>query len=331
VAQGLPRVEELLEARQPKGQAIITTVSGLVDTWAEGNNIVVQVTPDAETAEKIDLQGREVKVKHNAKVKKGQILAEGAELPPLVAAYDGTVTHKPKDNPTAIMMTAKVKAPVKVELSKFAEIVVKAGDRVEAGDRLTAGSLHLQDLMEYKGVTATERYILNEILRIYAGQGAEIDAKHLEIIIRQMFSRVQIDNPGDSLYSTGEIISRAMAEEENNALLATGKQPLTFNQLLLGITKVSIYSDSFLSAASFQDTTRVLINAAIRGKEDKLIGLKENVIIGRRIPVGTGARGEEFIEEFVEETSEKPKVAIVDNSPEGAVDKDDLMMDADVV
>jgi len=332
VAQGLPRVEELLEARQPKGQAIVAPMTGLVEMWEDGDNVVIQITPEAGTAEKVDLQGRTVKIKNGAKIKKGQILAEDAELPPIVASYDGVANYDPTDSktPTALMVVGKAKAPAKIELSKLAEITVKSGDRVEAGDRLTAGSLNLQELMVYKGIKNTERYILNNILRIYAGQGAEIDAKHLEIIIRQMFSRVQIDNPGDSLYSTGEIVSRAAAEEENEQLVSSGKQAMTYNQLLLGITKVSIYSDSFLSAASFQDTTRVLINAAIRGKEDKLIGLKENVIIGRRIPVGTGVRGEEFEEEFMTETDSKPEVEIVDKSPEGAVDKDDLLMDTDV-
>ena len=140
-----------------------------------------------------------------------------------------------------------------------------------------------------KGIEATERYIMNDVLNVYAAQGHEISPKHLEILVRQMFSRVQIKEPGDSSFVTGDIASKAAVMSENRELEANGKEPATFTNLLLGITKVSIFSDSFLSAASFQDTTRVLINAAISGRVDHLRGLKENVIIGRKIPVGTGA------------------------------------------
>ena len=146
--------------------------------------------------------------------------------------------------------------------------------------------------MKYKGIEETERYILNEILTIYAAQGHEISSKHLEIIIRQMFSRVSIDEPGDTDFVTGDITSKAAVAEENARMIAEGKEPASFSQMLLGISKVSIYSDSFLSAASFQDTTRVLISSAISGRVDHLRGLKENVIIGRKIPVGTGAKSQ---------------------------------------
>jgi DNA-directed RNA polymerase subunit beta' len=159
---------------------------------------------------------------------------------------------------------------------------------VEAGDRLTGGSLNLHDLMRLKGIEATQRYIINEVLRIYAAQGQDVADKHLEIIVRQMFSRVQVEDPGDGEFVTGDIVSRAAVVEANDVLVAEGKEPIAYTQLLLGITKVSIWSDSWLSAASFQDTTRVLINAAVSGRSDNLHGLKENVIIGRKIPVGTG-------------------------------------------
>ena len=151
----------------------------------------------------------------------------------------------------------------------------------------------MHDSLRLKGIEATERYIINEVLRIYAAQGQDISAKHLEVIVRQMFSRVQIEDPGDSLFVTGDIVSKAAVVEANQQLTKDGKVPIEYTQLLLGITKVSTWSDSFLSAASFQDTTRVLINAATSGKVDRLYGLKENVIIGRKIPVGTGARIEE--------------------------------------
>jgi len=131
---------------------------------------------------------------------------------------------------------------------------------------------------------------MNEILRIFAAQGQNIADKHLEIIVRQMFSRVQIEEAGDSDFVTGDVVSKLAVAEANEELVAVKKQPVKFNQLLLGITKASLSTDSFLSAASFQDTTRVLIAAATSGKVDRLYGLKENVILGRKIPVGTGVK-----------------------------------------
>jgi DNA-directed RNA polymerase subunit beta' len=147
--------------------------------------------------------------------------------------------------------------------------------------------------MRLKGVDATQRYIMNEILKIFNSQGQNIADKHLEIIVRQMFSRVQIEEPGDSEFVTGDIVSNIAVSAANEKLKAAGKKPAIFNRLLLGITKASLSTDSFLSAASFQDTTRVLIGAATSGKIDELYGLKENVILGRRIPVGTGAIDED--------------------------------------
>jgi len=157
------------------------------------------------------------------------------------------------------------------------------------------------DLMRLKGIEATQRYIINEVLRIYAAQGQDVADKHLEIIVRQMFSRVQIENPGDSTFVTGDIVSKASVVEANADLAKDGKELVSYTQLLLGITKVSIWSDSFLSAASFQDTTRVLINSAISGRIDYLHGLKENVIIGRKIPVGTGVEELSDDEDIVEQ------------------------------
>ncbi len=235
ISQGLPRVEELLEARSPKGQAYMTEVSGVVNIWEDGNMNIVQITPQqTEDGENVN--------------------------------------------------------PVRYEIPNVAALAVSKNDVVQAGDRLTVGSLNLRDLMEFKGVEETQRYIMNEILRIYAAQGQDIASKHLEIIVRQMFSRVQIEDAGDSSFIIGDVVSKAAVVEENKLLEAEGKKPAEFKQQLLGITKVSIFSDSFLSAASFQNTTSVLINAATSGRIDKLRGLKENVIIGRKIPVGTGAR-----------------------------------------
>ena len=287
ITQGLPRVEELFEARSPKGQAWLTEIAGDVEVWENGDLYIVQVTPAAGKSETLQLDGRVGRLKSGSEVRAGDVLASDEdESRPLVAPFDGKVQVTKKQ----IVLTAGPTAPVRYEIPGFKQLTVQSNDHVDAGDRLTTGSINLHDLLRLKGIEATQRYIINDVLRIYAAQGQDISAKHLEVIVRQMFSRVQIEDPGDSLFVTGDIISKAAVVEANNQLTKDGKAPAEYTQLLLGITKVSTWSDSFLSAASFQDTTRVLIAAATSGKVDKLYGLKENVIIGRKIPVGTGAQ-----------------------------------------
>jgi DNA-directed RNA polymerase subunit beta' len=288
ITQGLPRVDELFEARSPKGQAFVTEIAGTVEVWEDGDTYVVQITPDKGRAEKLMLEGRKAHVKSGTEVLVGDVLAaDKDESRPLTAPFDGVV-EVTKEH---VMLNSTNQTPARYEIPGFKQLTVQPNDHVEAGDRLSNGSLNLHDLMRLKGVEATQRYIINEVLRIYAAQGQNIADKHLEIIVRQMFSRVQIEDPGDSLFVTGDIVSKAAVVETNKQLVHDNKGPAQFTQLLLGITKVSIWSDSFLSAASFQDTTRVLINAATSGRVDNLYGLKENVIIGRKIPVGTGVGG----------------------------------------
>jgi DNA-directed RNA polymerase subunit beta' len=198
-----------------------------------------------------------------------------------------------------ITITPAGQSIIKYDIPSYKQLTVKDGDVVIAGQRLTNGSINLHDLMRLQGVESTQRYIMNEILRIFASQGQNISDKHLEIIVRQMFSRVQIEDAGDSEFVTGDVVSKLAVVEANEKLVKDKKEPAVVNQLLLGITKASLSTDSFLSAASFQDTTRVLIAAATSGKVDHLYGLKENVILGRRIPVGTGYNIED--EEVAEE------------------------------
>ena len=311
ITQGLPRVEELFEARNPKGQAYVTEVAGTVDIWEDGKKYIVQVSPESGRVERWPLDGRKPLLQDGSEVKVGDILAEGTgDNRSLIAPFDGVV----ETAEDTIVIAANAAAPVKYEIPGTAKLVVSANDHVESGDRLTIGSLNLHNLMRLKGTEATQRYIINEVLRIYAAQGQDVADKHLEIIVRQMFSRVQIEDPGDSDFVMGDIVSKARVVAENKALVAAGKEPAQYMQMLLGITKVSIWSDSWLSAASFQDTTRVLINAATSGRADHLNGLKENVIIGRKIPVGTGARAldadqddspaDEYAESVVEEADD---------------------------
>ncbi|MFZ1243076.1 MAG: DNA-directed RNA polymerase subunit beta' [Candidatus Saccharimonas sp.] len=286
ITQGLPRVEELFEARNPKGQAYVSEIAGNVDVWEDGKKYIVQVTPESGKVERLALEGRTMLVKAGSNVKVGDVLAaseDGATT--IVAPFDGVVDEADD----TIVIASNATSPVRYEIPGTMYLVVKANDHVEPGDRLTMGSLNLHDLMRLKGTEATQRYIINEVLRIYAAQGQDVADKHLEVIVRQMFSRVQIEEPGDGTFVMGDIVSKASVVDANRELAEQGKNLIQYTQLLLGITKVSIWSDSWLSAASFQDTTRVLINAATSGRADHLKGLKENVIIGNKVPVGTGA------------------------------------------
>lgn len=287
-AQGLSRVEELLEVRQPKGQAYLTDISGTANVWEEGDHYVVQVTAHDKENVIFELGERQAKIKSGTDVAIGDVVAshkDGSE--PLVAPMAGKAEVTDK----SVIITPAGQSVVRYEIPGFKQIVVKDGDEIVSGQRLTNGSINLQDLMRLQGVEATQRYILNEILRIFAGQGQNVSDKHLEIIVRQMFSRVQIEEAGDSEFVTGDTVSKLAAVEANDKLTAEGKEPAKYTQLLLGLIKASLSTDSFLSAASFQDTTRVLIGAATSGRVDKLYGLKENVILGRKIPVGTGYAG----------------------------------------
>ncbi len=291
ITTGLPRVEELFEVRTPKGQAYLADIGGKVTAWEEGDHYIVQIVGnDAEQPVKQKLEDRVLQVKKGQEVAIGDVIAaqEDGSLP-LIAPIAGKVSA----TKSTVTITPVGKNSVRYEIPNFKQLTVKDGDEVTAGQRLTNGSINLHELMRLRGVEATQRYIMNEVLKIFVSQGQNIADKHLEIIVRQMFSRVQIEDSGDSEFVTGDIASKLAAVQTNERLESEGRQPAKYNQLLLGITKASLSTDSFLSAASFQDTTRVLIAAATSGKVDELYGLKENVILGRRIPVGTGYRSAE--------------------------------------
>ena len=284
-AQGLSRVEELFEVRTPKGQAYLTAIAGTVNVHEEGDHYVLQITADDNQKVELKLGERKAHFKTGQEVVAGDVVAALEDASePLIAPMAG----KLQVTKTAVIITPTNQSVVRYEIPGFKQITVSDGDKVVSGQRLTNGSINLHELMQLQGVESTQRYIMNEILRIFAGQGQTVADKHLEIIVRQMFSRVQIEEAGDSEFVTGDIVSKLAVVEANEQLIAQNQKPAKYNQLLLGITKASLSTDSFLSAASFQDTTRVLIGAATSGKVDKLYGLKENVILGRKIPVGTG-------------------------------------------
>ena len=285
ITTGLPRVEEIFEARSPKAQAILADTTGSVTVKQASGKQIVKIMPTEHKISNYLLDGRTPGVKSGQKVIAGDVIAalDGGKKP-LKAKEEGTIKlHK-----DSIDITHLAGLEREHVVPAFQNLEVSTGDVVVPGQRLTEGSINLQDMLTLSGRPTVERYIISEVQSIYASQGQIVSDKHIEVIIRQMFSRVQIEEPGDSLFVTGEILPRQAVLEDNAALKLEHKEPATFTQLLLPVTKISLSSDSFLSAASFQDTTRVLIAAAVRGKTDKLRGLKENVIIGRLIPVGTG-------------------------------------------
>ena len=169
-----------------------------------------------------------------------------------------------------------------------ARLEVREGQFITAGDQITEGSLNPHDILRVKGVRAVQSYLVREVQEVYRSQGVEINDKHIEVVIRQMLRKVKVEDPGDTDLLPGGLVDVFEFEEENARVMAEGKQPAIAKPVILGITKASLATDSFLSAASFQETTRVLTDASIKGRMDPLIGLKENVIIGKLIPAGTG-------------------------------------------
>ncbi len=285
ITQGLPRVEEIFEVRAPKGQAYLSEVAGTANVWEEGDQYIVQVTTDDKQKVELKLESRTPRIESGTEVAIGDVLASAEnDSNPLIAPIAG----KASVNKSAITISPAKQEIERYEIPGYKQLTIKDGDKVVAGQRLTNGSINLHELMRLQGVEATQRYIMNEVLRIFASQGQHIADKHLEVIVRQMFSRVQIEDAGDSEFVTGDIVSKVDVLDTNEELARAGKKLIQYSQLLLGITKASLSTESFLSAASFQDTTRVLIAAATSGKVDHLRGLKENVILGRMIPVGTG-------------------------------------------
>ena len=190
-----------------------------------------------------------------------------------------------------IVITNNESGESKTYLIPFdSRIKIMDGTMVEAGDALTEGSINPHDILKIKGVRAVQDYLLQEVQRVYRLQGVEINDKHIEMIVRQMLKKIRVEDNGDSDFLPGTLVDILDYWDENERLIAEGKQPADGKQVLLGITKASLATNSFLSAASFQETTKVLTEAAIKGKVDPLIGLKENVIIGKLIPAGTGMK-----------------------------------------
>ncbi|MBI4133120.1 hypothetical protein HY478_00750 [Candidatus Uhrbacteria bacterium] len=301
ITQGLPRVEELFEARPPKRRALIAEVGGTVEIEEVERRIIESPTGkkllDTQLGQKIvRIRYTETAHETHSYTKKDTLLVEdgghvleGQEIieraaTRIAAAHEGTV----KIEKGAVKIMYEASQAKEYMLAPGMVLWVHHGDAVQPGDQLTDGDLDLHQLYGLKGKDAVTRYLLHEVQTIYASQGQKLNSKHIEVIIRQMFSRVYVKDPGDTELIPGETVERARYLEEITRAEAAGGKPALTDELFLGITRVSLSTESFLSAASFQETARVLINAAVTGKVDRLEGLKENVIIGRLIPAGTG-------------------------------------------
>jgi DNA-directed RNA polymerase subunit beta' len=295
ITTGLPRVEELFEARKkPKGEAVTAEISGTLQVHTpdspEGQR-VLRIVNSQLIQDEYPIPGNwSVKVVDGVEVQAGDVIATRGESQ-VIVSHAGRLRLEDKK---AVVGYDQVDE-FEVEIPASARLLVKDGAKVQAGEQLTEGSLNPHRILRILGREACELYLLTEVQKVYRSQGQNINDKHFEVIIRKMLSKVQITQPGDSDLLPGDLIDRLHLQARNEKLLGEGKQPARGAQMLLGVTKASLNTESFLSASSFQHTIKVLAGAAIEGKVDFLRGLKENVIIGKLIPAGTGFPGEESV------------------------------------
>jgi len=296
ITSGLPRVEELFEARVPKGLAVLSEIDGIVDVIETQDVRKIRVTSSESYLDEYPLPpGAELVVND------GQWVEAGIKL----AALAPTPKKKTRSKKPAVVeeqtVIARVSGNVVIDdghlyikyeeveereyvIPSGSHIRVKSGDKVKAGDQLIDGSVDPQDILRIMGRDAVQQYLVEEVQKVYRSQGVNINDKHIEMIIRQMLRRVRVESPGDTELLSGDLVDRFEYESINAKVLAEGGEPATAQTVLLGITRGSLNTSSWLAAASFQETTRVLTEAAIWGRTDKLLGLKENVIIGKLIP-----------------------------------------------
>ncbi len=285
ITQGLPRVEELFEARVPKGQAVVSEVDGQVyiSKPNQKESILHIQSADAEK-DVYELGNAHSAVKDGNKVTTGETLFIDESGNNIKAEHDG-ITRVEGNKISVVHETEDYKEyPVPASYS----LLIEDGDLVTKGQQLTEGNLSPNQILSLRGIDDAQKYIVKEVQDIYVSQGQNIHDKHIDVIVRQMFSKMRITGSEDSEFVIGEILDKGRFNYVNEELVKVGKNPAKAEQLLMGITKVSLNTESFLAAASFQETTRVLIEAAVTGKTDHLRGLKENVIIGKLIPAGTG-------------------------------------------
>jgi DNA-directed RNA polymerase subunit beta' len=308
ITTGLPRVEELFEARKtPKGEAVVTEIGGRVhieqsDRYSDLR--VIRVEYAEMIHDEYDLpDGWEVIVEDEGEVAQGDVLATMNEA--TIAAQNGGRVSLEKNKVT---VSYELNEEAEYEIPSSSRLLVKQGDHVEPGIPLTEGSLNPHRILRIQGREACQMYLLKEVQQVYRSQGQNINDKHFEVIIRKMMSKVQITRPGDSELLPGDMIDRLELRAINEQLLAEGKRPAKSIEILLGITKASLSTESWLSAASFQHTIKVLAQAAISSSQDPLYGLKENVIIGKLIPAGTAFVPGRFVEDYEAESEDELEI-----------------------
>jgi DNA-directed RNA polymerase subunit beta' len=290
ITTGLPRVEELFEARkQPKGEAVVAEIEGVVrilqsDKYADLREVRIEHAEMVHDEYSIPEDWKYL-VKDEAVVTPGEVLAVN-EKATIVAQQGGKVAVEKKQH--KIIVSYEQREEKSYDIPSTSRLLVKDGEHVEAGRPLTEGSLNPHRVLRIQGRDAAQMYLMSEIQKVYRSQGQNIHDKHFEVIIRKMMSKVSVSRPGDSKRLPGDTVDRQEIRKANEILLSEGKQPAKFLESLLGVTKASLSTDSWLSASSFQHTIKVLAGAAIGSTSDPLYGLKENVIIGKLIPAGTG-------------------------------------------
>jgi DNA-directed RNA polymerase subunit beta' len=296
ITTGLPRVEELFEARKmPKGEAFVSDIQGVArivqsDKYADMR--LVRIEHAEMISDNYDIPKEwKVAVKEEKEIKAGEVLAKLGDAT-IAAQHGGRVRIEKR---RTVIVSYEHKEEMEYEIPSTLRLMVKEGDHVEAGQPLTEGSLNPHRILRIQGREACNMYLLTEIQKVYRSQGQNIHDKHFEVIIRKMMSKVQVTRPGDTKYLPGDAIERLEIQRINEQMISEGKQPAKFVEILLGVTKGSLSTDSFLSASSFQHTIKVLAGAAIASTTDPLYGLKENVIIGKLIPAGTGFTHGRFI------------------------------------
>jgi len=288
ITTGLPRVEELFEARRmPKGEAVISRINGkatVIQSERSGDLRIVRVEDSRMVSDAYEIPEEwEIKVKDEGAVTMGDVLAAQGEAT-ITAQHAGRVRVEKRQ----VIVSYEQKESEDYDIPSTSRLIVKDGDTIEAGQQLTEGSLNPHTILRIKGRDDCQKYLLTEIQLVYRAQGQNINDKHFEVIIRKMMGKVQVPRPGDTPYLPMDLVDRLEIQKVNEQLIAEGKQPARFVEILLGVTKASLSTDSFLSASSFQHTIKVLAGAAIASSTDPLFGLKENVIIGKLIPAGTG-------------------------------------------
>ncbi|MGI8643661.1 MAG: DNA-directed RNA polymerase subunit beta', partial [Thermomicrobiales bacterium] len=336
ITTGLPRVEELFEARVPKGAALLAEKEGVVSIEQTDNGRMLVITSQEQDSRTymIDASWTPVLEPGDVVVKDKTVLAKGPEDEPLYSEIDGTFLLDDR----TIYVRHEREEREEHQVPVAYQILVEDGATVTPGQQLTDGAKDPQQILITLGRDTVQKYIIDDVQKVYRSQGVNTNDKHIEVMCRQMLRKVSIVHPGDTDYLQEERIDRFEFNQINEAILAQGGEPATAMPVLLGITKASLETDSFLSAASFQETTRVLTEAAINGKVDNLRGLKENVIIGKLIPAGSGfgGRADEAItaldevtleamsagerEQFLEDASEEDLRALME---QGLVPTDD--------